>query len=495
MKKLKQIFAAFLSILFAFSFGKVFADDSTTYTLTINGVPNGHIFNVSQIFAGDISADGTTLSNITWGKDVTPFTYKGTSDAAEIAEILAAEEDDSATLREFATTVSRKVGSGSTPSTTKVDDSVIISGLAPGYYLVRELEGSLGHQDASYTRFILKVVGDATAEFKSDKPSVEKKVKDVNDTTGEVTDWQDSADYDIGDSVPFKLTASLPSNIGDYENYYLEFRDSLSYGLTYNKDAKVYLVNGEDKTDVTSMFDISSLGTYYRINNLKSLRGVTASTKVVVEYTATLNQRAVIGSAGNPNRVKLYYSNNPNYTGAQPTYGNTGETPEDEVIVFTYQVIVNKVDQDHQPLEGAGFTLFKKDVDGNWNKVGDEITDVTTFEFKGLDDGDYKLSETTTPRGYNTVSDLQFRVWAKHSELSDAPTLDQLSWTSLGTLLPVEHTMNLARGSFTFDVINKKGSILPSTGGVGTTILYVIGAVLVLVSSALLITRKRMTVE
>lgn len=491
MKKLKLVFATLLAALFAFTGGKAFADDST-YTLTLDGTTTGHTYEVYQIFAGDVSTDGTTttLSNITWGSGVTEFTFNGSSDAATIAESLDGTTDDSSTAQSFATTAAANLGTA-TATVSSTASTTTISGLAAGYYLVKDADNSQSGENSSYTRFILKVVGDATAELKSDVPTVEKKVKDTNDTTGETTDWQDSADYDINDSVPFQLTATLPTNFADYDEYYLELSDTLSSGLTYNKDAKVYLVNGDDKTDVTSSFTIADDGSSFKINNLKSLDGVTSSTKVVVEYTATLNENAVIGSEGNPNTVKLIYSNNPNYTGDGETSPH-GETPEDTVIVFTYKVVVNKVKEDGTTaLPGAGFTLYKKDSSGNWNEVETiSAGDTTTFTFSGLDDGDYKLSETTTPNGYNTISDVEFTVTADHDVTSDSPALNSLSGDV--TTGELTFTSSTTDGSLTTDVVNKKGSVLPSTGGMGTTILYVVGSVLVLGAGVLLITKKRM---
>lgn len=487
MKKLKLIFATLLSVLFAFTGGKAFADDST-YTLTLDGTTTGHTYEVYQIFAGDVSSDGTTLSNITWGSGVTSFTFNGSSDAATIAESLDGTTDDSSTAQSFATTAAANLGTA-TATVSSTASTTTISGLAAGYYLVKDADNSQSGENSSYTRFILKVVGDATAELKSDVPSVVKKVQDTNDTTGETSDWQDSADYDINDSVPFQLTATLPSNLDDYTEYYLEFSDTLSDGLTYNGDAKVYLVNGDDKTDVTSSFTIADGGSSFKINNLKSLDGVTSSTKVVVEYTATLNENAVIGSEGNPNTVKLIYSNNPNYTGSGET-SPTGETPEDTVIVFTYKVVVNKVKEDGtSPLEGAGFTLYKKDSSGKWNEVETiSAGDTTTFTFSGLDDGDYKLVETTVPDGYNKASDVEFTISASHSEEADEPKLISLSVDQTSA----DFTSSTTDGSLTTDVVNKKGSVLPSTGGMGTTILYVVGTILVLAAGILLVTKKRM---
>lgn len=490
MKKLKLIFATLLSVLFAFTGGKAFADDST-YTLTLDGTTTGHTYEVYQIFAGDVSSDGTTLSNITWGSGVTSFTFNGSSDAATIAESLDGTTDDSSTAQSFATTAAANLGTA-TATVSSTTTTTTISGLAAGYYLVKDADDSQSGENSSYTRFILKVVGDATAELKSDVPSVVKKVQDTNDTAGTTTDWQDSADYDINDSVPFQLTATLPSNLDDYTEYYLELSDTLSSGLTYNGDAKVYLDNDGVRTDVTSSFTIADDGSSFKINNLKSLDGVTSSTKVVVEYTATLNENAVIGSEGNPNTVKLIYSNNPNYTGSGET-SPTGETPEDTVIVFTYKVVVNKVDQNGDALEGAGFTLYKKDSSGNWNEVETiSAGDTTTFTFKGLDDGDYKLSETTTPNGYNTIDDVEFTVTADHDVESDSPALNSLSGDVTTGSLTFTSNITEDDASLTTKVVNKKGSVLPSTGGMGTTILYVVGTILVLAAGILLVTKKRM---
>lgn len=472
MKKLKLIFATLLAAFLAFTGGKALA-----YDITVDG-GNG-TYESYQIFTGTLSEDGKTLSNIEWGNGITEAgqtalqTKYGVSSAAEIAKKLG---DNAVDADEFAKEAGKYL-----------QNAGGLTGLAAGYYLVQN--ASVGDNEA-YTNYILKVVKNVTVKPKTSVPSVEKKVKDTNDTTGETTDWQDSADYDINDSVPFQLTATLPTNLDSYDEYYLELSDTLSSGLTYNKDAKVYLVNDDEKTDVTSSFTIADDGSSFKINNLKSLDGVTSSTKVVVEYTATLNENAVIGSEGNPNTVKLIYSNNPNYTGSGET-SPTGETPEDTVIVFTYKVVVNKVKEDKKtPLEGAGFTLYKKDSSGNWNAVGDEITGVTTFTFSGLDDGDYKLSETTVPDGYNKASDVEFKVTADHDVESDSPALNSLSGDV--TTGELTFTSNTTDGSLTTDVVNKKGSVLPSTGGMGTTILYVVGTILVLAAGILLVTKKRM---
>ena len=221
--------------------------------------------------------------------------------------------------------------------------------------------------------------------------------------------------------------------------------------------------------------------------------------KITVEYTATLNTNAVIGSAGNPNKVMLEYSNNPNQGGE----GNTGKTPEDTVIVFTYKTVVNKVDGEGNPLTGAEFTLEKfvkgddgadeyNTVKGTWTPI-DVVKNAegTEFTFKGLDDGIYRLTESVTPAGYNTIDPIVFVVTAEHDILSDNPALTSLNGEAVTGL--IDFTPVLDQGALTTDVVNNAGSILPSTGGIGTTLFYVFGTLLVVGAGVLLVVKKRMS--
>ena len=492
MKNFKLIFAILLAALFTFVGGKAFAD--TTYSLTISGTSEGHTYEAYQIFSGDLSSDGTTLSNIAWGSGVTAFTYDNATDAATIAEKISGEKYDSTTAKAFAKLAGANVTTASGSATSSAG-STVISGLAPGYYLVKDKDESQNGKNAAYTPFILQVVGDATAQLKNDTPTVQKKVKDTNDTAGTTTDWQDSADYDIGDTIPFQLKATLPAHISEYDHYYVEFTDTLSAGLTFDKITKVTAdgttLTSDQYTVTTTSNSAGTTTLSVIITDVKAVATITKDDDIVVEYNATLNSKAVIGSAGNPNKVKLTYSNNPNNTGdgtSKP--GDTGETPEDTVIVFTYKVVVNKVKEDGtSPLEGAGFTLYKKDSSGKWNEVETiSAGDTTTFTFSGLDDGDYKLVETTVPDGYNKASDVEFTISASHSEEADEPKLISLSVDQTSA----DFTSSTTDGSLTTDVVNKKGSVLPSTGGMGTTILYVVGTILVLAAGILLVTKKRM---
>ena len=448
------------------------------------------------------------MSNIVWGSGVSEAGQTALGDAAAKAETLKTEADAKAFAKAVAPYLTTAAGSANTVT----DGKYVISGLAAGYYLVKDQDGSLTGDNDSYTEYIIQVVGNVTATPKSDVPEVQKKVKDINDSTDTTkTDWQDSADYDIGDSIPFQLKATLADNVSSYTTYKVVFHDTLSKGLTYNNDAKVYIDGTETNGfAVTATVNADATTLTVSCDDVKALSAVNSSA-ITVEYTAKLNENAVLGSAGNPNEVYLEYSNNPNKS--EKGNNETGETPKDVVIVFTYKTIINKVDSENKPLTGAAFKLEKliKGKDGaadTWTTVKEFIVDETTtsFTFSGLDDGQYKLTETKTPVGYNTIDPIYFVIEATHDETADAPTLKTLNayltdangnkQTEVkdGESVNIDlGTVDLTAGSITTTVVNKSGSELPSTGGIGTTIFYVLGGVLVLAAVVLLVTKKRMS--
>ena len=184
----------------------------------------------------------------------------------------------------------------------------------------------------------------------------------------------------------------------------------------------------------------------------------------------------------------MEYSNNPKGTG-------TGRTPWDNVIVFTYKVVVNKVDQAGHPLDGAQFTLTKKTKNGtDVVKTMDVNTTLTQFTLSGLDDGEYTLTETVTPAHYNTISPITFTVNADHTITWGAESRDSILTSLSGNTASGEITFTSSKtdGTLTTNVINNIGTTLPGTGGIGTTIFYVIGGGLMVAAAILLITKKRM---
>ena len=214
---------------------------------------------------------------------------------------------------------------------------------------------------------------------------------------------------------------------------------------------------------------------------------------VTAEYTSTLNEKANPGYVGNPNDMHITFSNNPNSTDPE----ENGETPDDKVIVFTFQLDVFKYDgteganQDN-PLAGAEFTLYKVLKDGTEKFVKhltkDDALDPTgtvkfVYRFHGLDDGTYKLVETKAPDGYNTAEPVTFEITATHEVESADPKLLTLN-------VPTPFTTN--NNSIHVDYYNYRGNTLPSTGGMGTTIFYVLGSILAVGAAILLVSKKRM---
>ena len=493
MKQLNKLAAVLLAVVMTlamnmtvFAEGEPSANTSGTYKLTLTGTATGHTYEAYQIFKGDLTTNTegkTVLSNVKWGEGVT---YKGTEAVADVAKALGnGTMTIEALVKNLTLTTPVKTVESS-------KDSTVINDLAAGYYLVKDKDGTQANTSDAYTKFIVQVVGNTEIKVKSGVPTVTKKVKDKNDSDGTTSDWQDSADADINDDVQYQITGTMPDNIGDYKKYKYEFTDTMSKGLTYTAGKATITIGDKDVTKsfiekVTNGTNDSTVVTW-TCENLKGIDGVTLNkdTTVVVTYSAKLNEHAVIGAAGNPNTVNLTYCNNPNNGGE----GETGKTPDDKNIVFTYKVVVNKVDQDKKSLKGAAFKLEKKLSDGTYKEVqsftaGEE----TTFEFKGLDDGVYKLTETTTPNGYNTIDPVEFTISAEHDTESVEPKLTKLSVDE--TSDEAEFTVDTNTGSLTTDIVNKKGSTLPSTGGAGTRMFYVFGGCLVAAAVVLLALKKR----
>ena len=527
MKLFKKIMALAIAMVMCMVMGLTAFAAPTNTTIT---TPNetGHTYSIFQIFTGDLS-DGK-LSNIKWGEngagiegDLVDQTVlddlegiTSTADAAKVDEILEALGITKASLTDdsaFATNVAANA------ATT----------VPTGYYIVKDVDESQEGEDDAYTLLLIQVVGPTTLTAKMDTPEVEKKVTDVNDSDASVEADQDSADYDIGDPVPFKLTATLASNVSSYKKYHITFVDTLESGkfsaisaLTIKLNG-VAIANGEGYTVSTSGYEgdvAPSVNGFTQTIEFTPtgdyLPASLNSAEVTIEFTATLGTGAAIGAAGNKNEVELEYSNNPN----DDQGGEEGKTPKDTVRVFTYKLTVNKVDENKEALNGANFTLYKKvatvaegetqtgtlgseikaafdgsikadalDDNTYYVEVGQKTGNATgsTFSFNGIDDGTYVLVETTVPSGYNAWDAVEFDVVAEHDVNSEDPQLTSLTG---GDLVSGDFKDT---GIITTDIENKEGATLPSTGGIGTTIFYIIGAILVIGAGVVLVTRRRMS--
>ena len=397
-----------------------------------------------------------------------------------------------------------------------------------GYYLIVQTTAA---NDAGKTMsaVIVNTAGQAgvTVSPKKDTVTVSKKVQEnmdgVNNPASE-DNWGTAADYNIGDYVKFQLTGSLPTDYADYTSYEYTFHDTADQGLTFVNDTthpvKVYAVNDNNKVELKRdtltgyqvlTSDINGETFNVKFADLKKAQAektgdtvnITSSTQIVVEYYAQLNENAVLGSNGNQNKVYLQFSNN--------KYGEgTGKTEEHKVTVFTFKLEVTKygkTDSDKEALNGAGFTLYKatkvNPADSDYAKVGDEVqhTNGNVFDFTGLDSGYYKIVETTTPKGYNTIDPITFTVTATYNSADEPGTLTDLTVTDVkvGGVASAEQTFTVNRetgeagtAQIKTDVVDIPGSKLPSTGGMGTVLLYVAGiAVFVLAGATLVMALRR----
>lgn len=517
-------------------------------SISISNEATGHTYEAYQIFDGDLS-DGV-LSNIIWGVgiDDTKQTellaainaitltdnskpFETCADAAAVAKVLSDANAifDAEITKKFASVVGQYLG---TPTGSTTGNTYTISNLDDGYYLVKDKDDTLSGVDDSKTRYIVEVLGNKTnISPKSSKPSVMKKVQEGDLISGNEetttfagkTDYavgdgyNDVADYSIGDAVPFKLYGTLPSTLGDYTKYKYVFHDTLGTEFTAPaaKDVKVY-IDGDETSSAT--VDVSGQNITVTFNDIIDA-GATKDSIVTVAYNAVLNANAQIGLPGQRNEVYLTYSNNPNWVGdgtggSGDTPSDDGKTPKDEVIVFTYELDTTKVDgaDNTKKLANAEFKLqaasgTHKDkwaivTDGKlsgWSDTEDGGTTLKSdanglFKVAGLEDGTYSLKETKAPTGYNLLAD-PIEVVLTADTANGQNWDDGNSATALTALTVTADnkggTVDDSKGIASISIANNKGSTLPSTGGIGTTLFYVGGGVLVAGAGVLLITKKR----
>lgn len=540
-----------------------FTASATDVTISSSSDKATHTYTAYKIFDGSYSTNGLTVTGWTTGFDsaglladadfksieivtdsttdpVTTSTIGAVigsnTDAAAVAQAIEKIASNSSTADKLASVLAKYVGtSGTELSGTAVD-------LPAGYYIVKDVMGTDNTHDA-VSKFILEVSGGTTPidiVTKKSYPTVEKKVKEnVKAITGtpnydrDTTEkWNDVADYNIGDAVPFKLYGTMPDTLDDYEHYYYQFSDSLGKQFEKPENIKVY-IDGKEIAPASGVCEVSTAVALedgsrgpelmVKFNDIKSIdidkdtagiQSIKKDSIVTIEYTAVLNSKAEIGLPGQENKVKLVYSNNPNATGNGTTNpGDTGETPEDKVIVFTYELDTTKVDKaTSAKLADAKFRLYRENgstkeyvkVDTNSKVTGWTTNDAEAstlisdtnglFKVIGLDDGTYFLEETEAPGSYNKLT-------APVTVVIKAETANNQSWNSSPadalTKLDVTAdgkagTGDAATGIASINIANSKGSTLPSTGGIGTTIFYVLGGTLVVGSGIALVTKKRL---
>lgn len=502
------------------------ADETHQVTVTVPAGDNlkNHSFTAYQILTGSQAISGGALGSTRWGSgiDSVKFLDALKADATIGSHFTSVETSDQFVAALGDTTNFPSNGTNANIvakialANKKGDGTALQSGannLATGYYLI--VDSTTTENQTVYNPAVLAITDNINITDKTDVPTLEKKVKENAKASTETTygvGFNDVADYNIGDDVPFHLIGSVP-DMSQYDTYVYKFSDTLGEGFDAPTSVKVYLsddkVLDDSDAEVTSNFTITSpLANSFTVStdNLKAVSGAEAGKYIIVDYTAKLNSSAQIGLPGNENEAKLTYSNKPDQSGEGTP--STAETPKDKVIVFTYKLDTTKVDSKdaNTKLQGAEFKLKNSEnkyavvTDGKVTSWNDEGTTLTSdeqglFSVTGLDAGTYYLHETKAPAGYNLpASDFKVEI--------TAATVNGQNWSGTAddalTALQVKVdggtaiNGNIQDGNVAINIANTQGSSLPSTGGMGTVMLYVAGvAVFVLAGATLVMALRR----
>ena len=468
MKKMKSKIGLLLTIVMLLSIAvPVFAVPQTG-DLTINGTTAGKVYDLYKVF--DLTHSGDNYSYTVTDEFANFFADEKYGDnPVAYVENLKDNADGLANLAkdllEWAIDNATSV-----ETVTGAEGTTTVKGLDYGYYLMNPNGGSNPTSDWA-TMFSLGTVSgnesDTTITVKAEYPTIDKAI---------VEDGQDvdTNEASIGDDVNYKITTKVPDTTG-YKKYVFNVHDRLSKGLTFNNDVKIMigeelLVEGEDYNLTSSTDDDGE--TTFTIEFLNVI-GWTydVGEEIVITYSAKLNEGAEIGMDPNTNTVYLEYSTDPkDKNGGEPE-----KTPEEETKTYTTGLEIYKKDSEGNVLTGAGFGIKRAgedeylydamvDEDGHWS-------------YDGLGAGDYVLVETTVPDGYNKMEDIEFTI-----------TFDPETKTFTTTFPGAEIVSNI----ITTTILNESGATLPGTGGIGTTIFYSLGTVLVLGAGILLIAKRRM---
>ena len=521
---MKKLMAALLAVAMVCAMAiPAFAAGGAGNTLTINGTTAGHTYESYQVFTGTLHGD--VLSDIDWGDGVKgdeilkdhdlPNSLQNLSSAAALAAELEKFSTSSDEVNAFAKVVSKHL-TANKYSSTESDTPYTITGLPDGYYFIKDATFSMP-AGATYSRYMLSIVKDVTIKAKDTTVTLDKQIK--HNETGA---WGVVGDNQIGDTVEFRTITTVPDVTG-YTSYTYAIHDTMSPELTSNVKNISDITIKVDDTDVLD-------STYYSVkvdpNNsnkftvfvdiIQAIKDnkFAVGNKLYTYYTGVLNENAKVYPDGpQQNEAHLVYSNNPND-------GGTGKTPDQTVYDWTFKVDMTKVDGNDKTktLEGAVFVLsemsgldLEPNKDGNPTKNQASLiklvdnhngtytvanTNTTTtytmttptdgkISIKGLDDEkEYYLYETKAPGGYNVLT-APVKIKITNNTYN-------LIGNQIVNLPNVEVNEANAYSGVGFEVENNAGTTLPGTGGIGTTIFYVIGGGLMVAAAILLITKKRM---
>lgn len=560
-----------------------YADENTAHTITINNTKSGHTYEAYQVFKGDF--ENGKLVDIEWGEGVNNENllsalkadttlgslFTAAQTAEDVANVISATTFTVDQVDAFAQIVGANLTTTVAGTSTKSGSSYVINVTGDGYYLVKDKDESLdGTEEDAYTKYILQVCNDVTVTAKADAPELEKKIVENNVE-------KDANTKDIGDTVDYKLTSSVPDMDG-YNKYFFIVHDTMSDGLTFDPTS-VKVTIGDNELNSTA-YDVVTTdltdGCTFEIVLKNFLQyKEQAGTEIVVTYSALINEEAEVGVNGNTNTANLEYSDNPNvdYEGQTGNHDRpkptepTGETPDDTVITYTTEIKLIKVDKNNHETKLTGAKFKIEDVSSNVKVINSEMyvedavngtyyrlkdgtytttepvaeDDPTTdgvdeknidsyddpakkyskievvsqetveeefvaegwvnedgeITFTGLGEGTYTITELVAPNGYNLLkAPITVVVTSNVATITDPTSATTVTWTAKdGAGDSAKNWTVTTEGKIEIEVENTSGTELPSTGGMGTTMIYIAGGLLVAAAVILLVTKRRMAAE
>ena len=591
MKTAKRLLTAALAIVFTFMCALPAMADDTAYTLTITNPEAGHTYEAYQIFAGTFST-GTVkneknedvtesyLSDINWGsgvitsgkdyaamidalKHTNPVLYdngetlvEGVNDATKVAVALN-NHNNAETADIFNEIVGGHLTDVFAEATATADGKMVFENLTPGYYLVKDKDNSLaGKDNQSYTKYLVKLVDSTEISVKSQSMSLKKFIVKGNDKVK-------ANNAAMGEKVNYRLE-TVTSKMDGYESPYTYIiHDELDEGLTFNQDVVVKIGKDADldKNEVyaaanvkvaystaangkysETMPEVPENGKLYiriTVNNL--VENSKQDMNVLVTYSATVNNKAVIGTKPNTNTAYLEYSNNP--TQSQGNNIPTSTTPAEHGYTYVAGFEISKVSPADKLLPGAQFMIegtdgttitklnvigysFKEDDDGKYYNVNNSYTTATqdnyvgkkyvaeygtiekdgsqvvgmtsdkdetvgTLRFNGLKEGTYTITEVLAPTGYKKLDKpITVKIdWIapnlENDETECKWTYDDVSREEEGVVTPTK------TDNSHYKIVNRHGLTLPFTGGEGANLLAGLGLALMAAAVAAILYIKR----
>lgn len=536
MTHMKKLASLALALVMALALAApAFAAPGDDIYIEVPAGTDGHKYNVFQIFTGTVSTDGEALTDIAWGRDANPANIiaalkaiavggenglsqdyfkdlEADADAEAVAAALRPARGVTADEKLIARALKTAMPATGIDELTGSETGGTRLPVAAGYYLIDDINDEDGLN-------LLQVTGPLSIRIKTSKvPTMYKKIWNG-------TAWVDLADFEAGDTITYRLVATLPKGYETMDEYGLTFHDEMGDTLTFNNDVSVkyysvdeldsqgnpvgeghdvatadWRVNPKANTEDDCSFEVVIANAKLGTSSIKDLKD---GSVIVVEYTATLSETPVIGNPGNLNTAWV-----------TDTKGN--KTPEDPVGAFTFELGITKTNADgSEELPGAEFTLEKWDDTANDWVMIDEFTaelvpvldeqgnptmdaegnpvmeNAPLFTLDSLTAGKYKLTETKAPAGYTGLAaPIEFEVtYVAGTNDAGEPTLTAVTVTTNNAEQEINGSVS---GELTGSITNYTGIQLPETGGIGTTIFYILGGILVVGAAVLLITKRRM---